>query len=141
MVARLLAFPFFSLFHFVAINNVNLPLKFLQILDLLDLPLTREKGVSYPYIQVVIQTEEDNQKVLFYEVLNYSREKTCNLVGLPMEKIRTSSLKFVVLDYDNFSRTEFVADVTMPLEHINIAGEEETRPLCVVTEEEVSNYI
>ena len=55
-----------------------------------------------------------------------------------MEKIRTSALKFVVLDYDKFSRTEFVADVAMPLEHINIDGEEETRPLCVVSCDEVS---
>ena len=79
---------------------------------------------------------------MFYEVLNYSREKTCNVVGLPIEKIRSSlSLKFVVLDYDKFSRTEFVADVAMPLEHLDISGEEETRSLCVVADDEVSYMI
>ena len=109
------------------------------MLDLLDLPLTREKGVSYPYVQVIIQDEEDTQKVLFYEVLNYTREKTCNVVGLPIEKIRAkSSLKFVILDYDKFSRTEFVANVSMPMEHLDFGGEEETRPLCIVSDDEVS---
>ena len=94
--------------------------------------------MSYPYVQVVIQDEQDGQKILFYEVLNYTRERTCNVVGLPIEKIRNSlSLKFVVLDYDKFSRTEFVADVSMPMEHLDICGEEETRSLCIVTDEEV----
>lgn len=108
---------------------------------MVDLPLTREKGVSYPYVQVLIQAEEDSQNLLFYEVLNYTREKTCHVVGLTMERIRTSSLKFVVLDYDKFSRTEFIADVAMPMEHINLEGDEEARPLCVVSNEEVSFLI
>ena len=44
----------------------------------------------------------------------------------------------MVLDYDKFSRTEFVADVSMPLEHLDIGGEEETRSLCVVADDQVS---
>ena len=90
-------------------------------------------------MQVFILTDDASQKPLFYEVLNYTREKTCNFAGLSIEKVRASVLKFVVMDYDKFSRTEFVADIQLPLEYVNLEGEEETRPLSIINEEVVRN--
>ena len=107
------------------------------MLDLIDLPLTREKGVSYPYIQVYIYGNDEKSEPIFYEVLNYSREKTCNFIGLTLEKIRSSTLKLIVLDYDKFSRTEFVAELLLPLEHVNIDGDEEIRHLNAITDHSV----
>ncbi len=106
---------------------------------MIDLPLTKEKGVSYPYIQVYLYADNDEKQPLFYEVLNYSREKTCDFVGLTLEKVRSSTLRFVVLDYDKFSKTEFVADVVLALEHVNTEGDEEARHLNMVNENLVSD--
>ena len=89
-------------------------------------------------MQVFVTSDDENHKQIFYEVLNYSREKTCNVTGLSMDKVKASTLRFVVLDYDKFSRTEFVADLSLPLEHVSCDGQEESRPLCIASNENVS---
>eukprot|EP00794_Sanderia_malayensis_P009682 gene9682-10669_t len=125
--------PINGLIKFCLKYNVVTMELFVKVLDLIDLPLTKEKGVSYPYIQVYIVNDNEDKPPLFYEVLNFTREKTCNFTSLTISKIRSSTLRFVVLDFDKFSKSEFVADVTLPLEHVNLDGEEETRPLRVST--------
>ena len=47
----------------------------------------------------------------------------CTFYGCPINKLCSSALKFVILDYDRFSRSEFVADSVIMLDQVSLEGE------------------
>ena len=74
-------------------------------------------GISNPYIRVALISSADCEAVRpsSSHILNLPSKPSCKLEGISEEKLRDSLLKFVVLDFDRFSRSEFVAEVLVPL--------------------------
>ena len=100
-------------------------------------------GMSFPYVKVFLYPDnsDQNDPDALFEVLNFSRENTCDFGGLTLDQFRSSILKFVVLDYDRFSRTEFVAECVVPLVDVNMDGEIESRHLDVRIDDTVSHIL
>ena len=85
----------------------------------------------------------DKNKASFrVEILSFPRENICSFVGCPIDKLCSSALKFVILDYDRFSRSEFVADCVILLDEVSLEGEaitkhlsiRKTQPVCFLIE-------
>lgn len=68
-----------------------------------DLPQLRTSGVSTPYVRVFLMTGNDDKDTRT-NFMNLSNNRICVFDRISLEKIKESTLKFVVLDYDRFSR-------------------------------------
>ena len=99
--------------------NFNQPISFLhhQILGKKGHSLSWLTGISNPYIRVSLLSNDVKEcnAVLASQILNLPLNPKCQLNGLTKENIKDCFLKFVVLDFDRFSRSEFVAEVLITL--------------------------
>ncbi|XP_031560463.1 synaptotagmin-7-like [Actinia tenebrosa] len=101
--------------HFEANKNLLV----VQVNGMYDLPQLRTSGVSTPYVRVILLTGKDDKETRT-NFMNLSNNRICVFDRISLEKVKESTLKFVVLDYDRFSRSEFIADVLVPLSEINV---------------------
>ncbi|XP_048583415.1 synaptotagmin-7 [Nematostella vectensis] len=111
--------------HFVS----NKSLLVIQINGTYDLPQLRTTGVSTPYVRVHLLpgNGSKDQRTNF---MNLASNRICAFDRITLEEAKKATLKFVILDYDKFSRSEFVADIMMPLADIDLEqGETLTRHL------------
>ncbi|KAK3717897.1 hypothetical protein QZH41_014892, partial [Actinostola sp. cb2023] len=90
-----------------------------QVNGMFDLPQLRTSGVSTPYVRVNLMSGDDDKDVRT-NFMNLSTNRICVFDRISLEQAENSTLKFVVLDYDKFSRSEFVADILVPLSEINL---------------------
>ena len=107
----------------------------------MDLPLSRETGISVPFVKVYLYPQNahampltevsKNLGAFKLEILRYPKESMCTFYGCPINKLCSSALKFVILDYDRFSRSEFVADSVILLDEVSLEGESITKHLNV----------
>ena len=107
----------------------------------MDLPLSRETGISVPFVKVYLYPQNahampltevsKNLGAFKLEILSYPKESMCTFYGCPINKLCSSALKFVILDYDRFSRSEFVADSVILLDEVSLEGESITKHLNV----------
>ena len=116
-------------------------------MDFVDLPLSRETGISVPFVKIYLYPQtahsypltETSKYGFRVEVLSFPRETTCTFGGCPIDKLCSSALKFVILDYDRFSRSEFVAECVILLDEVSLEGEsivkhlsiKKTSPVCL----------
>lgn len=70
----------------------------------------------------------------------FPRENNCSYSGISFDKLCTLALKFVILDYDRFSRSEFVADCVVQLDEVSLEGEPITRHLSIQRVNQVGGY-
>ena len=78
-------------------------------------------GISNPYIRVsLINSDTDAIPTSSSKILNLPSNPSCNLDGITDENLKDCLLKFVVLDFDRFSRSEFVAEVVV---HLGVLGD------------------
>ena len=90
----------------------------MQILGKKGHTLSWLTGISNPYIRVsLIGTNTDCEAgpSLSSKILNLPSNASCKLEGVGDENLKDCLLKFVVLDFDRFSRSEFVAEVLVTL--------------------------
>jgi len=109
-----------------------------QILDFVDLPLYRETGISNPYVKVYLYPQtahsyplNESKNGFRVEVLSFPVDNDCSFSDCPIDKLCSSALKFVILDYDRFSRSEFVADCVILLDEVSLEGESITKHLSI----------
>lgn len=105
------------------------------------MPLSRETGISVPFVKVYLYPQNahalpltevsKNLGAFKLEILSFPRENTCTFYGCPINKLCSSALKFVILDYDRFSRSEFVADCVILLDEVSLEGEAISKHLSV----------
>ena len=89
-----------------------------QILGKKGHSLSWLSGISNPYIRVTLissNTDCEAVRSSSSKILNLPSNPSCKLDGIADEDLRDCLLKFVVLDFDRFSRSEFVAEVLVPL--------------------------
>lgn len=75
-------------------------------------------GISNPYIRVTLTSRDlhdESSSELASQILNLPLNPECQLEGITKEELEDCFLKFVVLDFDRFSRSEFVAEVVVIL--------------------------
>lgn len=74
-------------------------------------------GISNPYIRVTLISSRECETVRSScsKNLNLPSKPSCKLDGIEDVNLRDCLLKFVVLDFDRFSRSEFVAEVLVSL--------------------------
>jgi len=101
--------------QFVTTKN----LLFVQVNGAYDLPHVRLSGVSTPYVRVHLLpgTRDKEPKSNF---LNLATNRICMFDQITLEEAQNCTLKFVVLDYDKFSRSEFVAEVMLSLLEVDL---------------------
>ncbi|XP_028411384.1 synaptotagmin-4-like isoform X2 [Dendronephthya gigantea] len=90
---------------------------FVQILGKKGHSLSWMTGISNPYIRVTLISSRECETALrsCSKNLNLPSNPSCNLDCIEDVNLRDCLLKFVVLDFDRFSRSEFVAEVLVPL--------------------------
>ena len=91
----------------------------LQVNGTFDLPQVRMSGVSTPYVRVHL-LPGDKSKEARSHFMNLASNRMCAFDRITIEEARKSTLKFVVLDYDKFSRSEFLAEMMLALTDINL---------------------
>lgn len=94
-------------------------LLFVQVNGAFDLPHVRLSGVSTPYVRVHMLPKDSNAETRSF-FLNLATNRICMFDQLTLVEAQNCTLKFVVLDYDKFSRSEFVAEVMMSLLHVDL---------------------
>ncbi|XP_057307046.1 synaptotagmin-7-like [Hydractinia symbiolongicarpus] len=110
-------------------NQHGLKELYINLLECIDLPLSKETGITAPFVKVYLypqtaHTFQDTNKIGFrVAILNYPSEQSCSFTGCPIDKLCGAALKFVILDYDRFSRSEFVADCVLLLDEVSLEGE------------------
>lgn len=74
-------------------------------------------GVSNPYIRVTLisSNHKESDQGVSSQILDLPSNPKCQLEGISKEDVKTCLLKFVVLDFDRFSRSEFVAEALVSL--------------------------
>lgn len=76
-------------------------------------------GISNPYIRVTLIScntgDGENVRSSSSKVLNLPSNSRCKLAGIAEKNLKDCLLKLVVLEFDRFSRSEFVAEVLVPL--------------------------
>ncbi|XP_002161536.1 synaptotagmin-7 [Hydra vulgaris] len=95
-----------------------------------DLPLSRESGISVPFVKIYLYPQTDhaytsqniNKQNSRVEVLSFPHDTECIFAGYTQEIIQQMALKFVILDYDRFSRSEFVAECVILLDEEPLDG-------------------
>ena len=105
-------------------------------MEFVDLPLSRETGYTIPFVKIylypqlahMMETLKGNNSV---ETLCFPQENTRTFYGHSYDKLQTCALKLVVLDYDRFSRSEFVAECVVLLDEVALDGETITRHLSI----------
>lgn len=107
-----------------------------KLLEFVDLPLSRETGYTIPFVKVYLypQAAHANETIKTngnVETMCFPQETTCSFVGYSYEKICSHALKFVILDYDRFSRSEFVAECVTQLDEVSLEGEVITQHLSI----------
>lgn len=101
--------------HFLTAKKVL----FVQVNGAFDLPHVRLSGISTPYVRVHLlsgQRHKDTRS----NFLNLGTNRKCMFDQMTLEEAHSSTLKFVVLDYDKFSRSEFVAEVMLSLLEVDL---------------------
>lgn len=94
-------------------------LLFVQVNGAFDLPHVRLSGVSTPYVRVHLLPGDRNKEPRS-SFLNLATNRICMFDQLTLEEAQNCTLKFVVLDYDKFSRSEFIAEVMLSLLEIDL---------------------
>lgn len=118
---------------------------YFQILDFIDLPLSRETGISIPFVKVYLYPqnvhsypEVSKGSGFRVEVLSFPRDTSCTFTGCPIDKLCSSAMKFVILDYDRFSRSEYVADCVVMMDEVSLEGEAISKHLSIRKTQTVS---
>ena len=125
----------FSIFFF----SYLFPTLVLQVNGTFDMPQVRMCGVSTPYLRVQLVPGDQLAKETRSNFMNLSCNRLCVFDRLTLEEAKQSSLNFVVLDYDRFSRSDFVAEVMFPLADVDLEeGATLSRHLVSRTLEKVS---
>lgn len=75
----------------------------LQVNGMYDLPQLRASGISTPYVRVNLISGPDD-KDMRTNFMNLSTNRICVFDRISLEKAKGSTLRFIVLDYDKFSR-------------------------------------
>lgn len=83
------------------------------------MPHVRLSGISTPYVRVHM-FQQDSRTEARSCFLNLATNRMCMFDQITLEQAQNCTLKFVVLDYDKFSRSEFVAEVMMSLLHVDL---------------------
>lgn len=102
--------------QFVTAKNLLI----VQVNGAFDLPQVRLSGISTPYVRVHLlpgQRHKDTRS----NFLNLGTNRICMFDQITLEEAQSSTLKFVVLDYDKFSRSEFIAEVMLSLLDVDLA--------------------
>lgn len=76
-------------------------------------------GVSTPYVRVHL-LPGDKTKQPRSHFMNLASKRICAFDQITIEEAKLSTLKFVVLDYDKFSRSEFLAEMILHLAEVNL---------------------
>ena len=71
----------------------------------------------------------------------FPRENNCSYFGYSFDKLCNCALKFVILDYDRFSRSEFVAECVIQLDQVSLEGEPITKHLSIQRVNQVSQLL
>lgn len=101
--------------QFVTAKNLLI----VQVNGAFDLPQVRLSGISTPYVRVHLlpgQRHKDTRS----NFLNLGTNRICMFDQITLQEAQSSTLKFVVLDYDKFSRSEFVAEVMLSLLEVDL---------------------
>ncbi|KAJ7385427.1 hypothetical protein OS493_016511 [Desmophyllum pertusum] len=104
--------------QFVTTKNLLI----VQVNGAFDLPHVRLSGISTPYVRVHLlpgQRHKDTRS----SFLNLGTNRICMFDQITLQEAQSSTLKFVVLDYDKFSRSEFVAEVMLSLLDVDLSAE------------------
>ena len=110
------------------------------------MPLSRETGISVPFVKIYLYPQADhtyasqdsNKHNSRVEVLSFPRDTECTFTGYSLEKLYQMALKFVILDYDRFSRSEFVAECVVLLDEEPLDGERISKYLSIKKTQAVS---
>ena len=115
---------------------------FLQVNGTFDMPQVRMCGVSTPYVRVYLNQEDKATKEPRSAFLDLSCKRLCAFDRLTLEDAKNATLSFLVLDYDRFSRSDFIGEVTLPLSDVDLEkGATISRHLQPKTLEKVPGYI
>lgn len=107
-----------------------------KILEFVDLPLSRETGYTIPFVKVYLYPQvahvmEGMTNNMSVETMCFPQENTRTFLGHSYEKLCACAVKLVVLDYDRFSRSEFVAECVVLLDEVSLDGDIITRHLSI----------
>ena len=91
----------------------------LQVNGTFDLPQVRMSGVSTPYVRVHL-LPGDKRKESRSHFMNLATNRMCAFDRITIDEAKLSTLKFIVLDYDKFSRSEFLAEMMLRLTEVNL---------------------
>ena len=99
--------------------------------------------MSVPFVKVYLypqtaHTYHEAKNGFRLEILKYPSDDSCSFKNCPIDKLCSSALKFVILDYDRFSRSDFEADCVVLLDEVSLEGEPVTKHLSIRKTDSVS---
>ena len=102
--------------------------------------------MSVPFVKVYLypqaaHTYHEAKNGFRLEILKYPSDDSCSFKNCPIDKLCSSALKFVILDYDRFSRSEFEADCVVLLDEVSLEGEPVTKHLSIRKTDAVSIFL
>ena len=95
----------------------------LQVKQTINLPISgRMTGLTTPYVKVYLLPGTDNtrRQAVKSQCIDLSAHSMCVFENVSFQDAQSSLLKLVVLDYDRFSRTEFVAEMMISLGELDL---------------------